>query len=155
MMSSVSWVRVFVALVCAAFIALIVLAAMVWVLAVVAVFAGFIWVDMVLVPRTARRFGVPRLILDALVVVALIGGGYWVGGATGMAVAGALWLGGIAATRLGYAWLRSHTRVLVVGRPEPPPRVLELVPCPRCGVASVDSGEGCPACGAGPPALAG
>jgi hypothetical protein len=124
------------------------LAAMIWVLAGAAVLAGLLWLDMVVVPRLAYRLGVPRLVLDASLLVAVVGAGWWVAGVTAGVAAGALWLAGMTASRLGRSWLRSRVRLTVTSPSARSMPMLQLAPCRQCGVASADAGDRCPACGA-------
>jgi hypothetical protein len=140
--------QAFVALLVAAVVALILVVTAIWVFALLALLGLFVWFDLVVVPRAASRLGVHRTVLEALLGVALIGGGWWIAGATGGVVGGLLWLASVGVPRLSQSWLQSHVRMTVVGRPEPPVPMLNLVPCPECGVASADVGERCPACGA-------
>ena len=124
------------------------LAAMIWVLAGVAVLAALLWLDIVVLPRLANRLGMPRLVLDVSLLVALVGAGWWVAGATAGVAAGVLWLVGLTASRVGRSWLRSHVRMTVTGTSAAPMPMLLLAPCRQCGVASADAGDRCPACGA-------
>jgi len=147
-METVSGWRAFVLLLVAAGLGLILVLTAIWVFAVLALLGLCLWFDLVVVPRVATRLGVDRRLVEALLGVALIGGGWWFAGVTGSVIGGLLWLASVGVPRLSQSWLRSHVRMTVVGRPEPPVHMLELVPCPVCGVASADAGERCPACGA-------
>jgi hypothetical protein len=126
----------------------LILAAMIWVLAAAAVLAGLVWLDIVVLPRLAYRLGVPRLVLDVSLLVAVVGAGWWIAGVTAGVAAGALCLAGMAASRVGRSWLRSRVRLTVTSPSATPMPMLLLAPCPQCGVASADAGDRCPACGA-------
>jgi len=137
-----------VALLVLAVVAFFLVAAAIWVLAVLAVLGACAWLSLVVMPRVSARLGVHPVVLDTVLLVGLIGGGWWIAGAAGGAIGGLVWLGGVAVPRVGVKWLQSRVRVHVVGHPETRGQALLLLPCPTCGVASADAGDRCPACGA-------
>ena len=135
-----------------AFVAALLVATLVSVGAVLALCGVVIWLNWRVLPNASSRIGVPREVLDALLLVALAGGGSLLSGVTGSVVGGVIWLAGIATPRLAALWLRWRMR-RAVGAPggrtsNEPADVVVLETCPRCGLASASRSGLCPACGA-------
>jgi hypothetical protein len=81
------------------FIALV-LSAILWLAALLALVIGVAWLNLVLLPRVARRLRVPRLVLDLACLVLLGGVGWLLAAETGV-VAGAVgWLVAIGLPRV-------------------------------------------------------
>jgi hypothetical protein len=139
-------------LVVGAFIAALLVAALVSVGAVLALCGVVIWLNWRVLPGAASRLGVPRVALDALLLVGLAGGGWLLSGVTGSVVGGVIWLAGIATPRLAAMWLRWRMRRAVgaasAGTSNEPANVVVLETCPRLGLASANPSGLCPACGA-------
>ena len=92
--------RLALGLVLAALFALLVLSTILWLAALLAVVVAVAWLNLVFLPRMARRLRLPRLVLD-VVCLALLGAvGWLLGGTTGLAAGAIGWGLGVGAPRL-------------------------------------------------------
>jgi hypothetical protein len=103
--------RLGLALVVGVLFALLVLTTLLWFAALLAIVMAVAILNLVLLPRVARRLRIPRLALDLACLALLAGAGWLLAGTTGL-VAGAIgWLVGIGAPRLVAHRLRDRVQV--------------------------------------------
>jgi hypothetical protein len=135
-----------------------------WVAVAAAVAIALVAVQLVLLPRLARRLGLaPLLLVLALLPVGALLGWLAVGEATGPLAGAAAWAALVAAPRLALVqagrWFgrRAATWAAQVQTPEPAHpsgQVIETVACPRCGRFRIAPPTGaCPHCAAERPRL--
>jgi hypothetical protein len=158
------WRAIPVALIAAA--AFLVLATLLfWVAVAAAVAIGLVAFQVVLLPRLARRLGLPPLLLVlVLLPICALAGWLAVGEATGPLAGAAAWAILVAAPRLALVhagrWLgrRAVTWAAQVQTTEPPRpsgQIIETVACPRCGRFRIAPPVGaCPHCAAEQPGIA-
>jgi hypothetical protein len=145
---------------------LLVLALLLFWVAVAAVVAiGLVALQLVLLPRLARRLGMALLLIVLILLpVCALGGWLAIGEATGPLVGAAAWAVLVGAPRVALVlagrWLgrRAAGWAHQVRTTEPPPpsgQIIETVACPRCGrFRLAGPSEECPHCAAERPAIA-
>ena len=119
------------------------LAAAVWLATLVLVVGAAAWLNLVVLPRLARRLRLPRLALDVVGLAAILALGWLAGRTAGVAVAAGVWLVGVGLPR-AFGW-QLRSRLEPAGG-----HVIEGQACPRCGVIRFDSADRCPNCDALP-----
>jgi hypothetical protein len=78
----------------------LVLSAVLWLAALLALVIGVAWLNLVLLPRVARRLRVPRWVLDIACLVLLGGVGWLLGAESGLAAGAVGWLVAIGLPRV-------------------------------------------------------
>ena len=91
--------RLVVGLLLVMLLAVVVLSAILWLAALLALVIGVAWLNLVLLPRVARRLHLPRLVLDVACLVLLAGAGWLLGAENGLALGALGWLVGIGLPR--------------------------------------------------------
>jgi hypothetical protein len=81
-----------------------------WVAIALGVIAAVLWLNLVLLPRLARRLHMPGLALELICLPLLGGAGWLLGGPTWAALAALTWLAGIGLPRLAGRRLRARMR---------------------------------------------
>jgi hypothetical protein len=102
--------RAVVALLIVLGLAALLIALAVWVAIALAVVGAVLWLNLVLLPRLARRLRVPGLALQLLCLPFLGGLGWLAGGPKGAAFGALAWLAGIGVPRLAGRHLRARLR---------------------------------------------
>ena len=74
------------------------------------VVGAILWLNLVLLPRLARRLHVPGLVLELILLPLVAGPGWLIGGPTGAGLGGLAWLAGIGLPRLVGRRLRARMR---------------------------------------------
>jgi hypothetical protein len=114
--------RLALALVLGVLFVLLVLTTLVWLAALLAIVIAVVVLNLVLLPRIARRLRVRRLVLDLACLALLAGAGWLLAGTTGLVAGGIGWLLGIGVPRLVGWRLRDRVQVTATTQGE----VLEL-----------------------------
>ena len=91
------------------------IAVAVWVALALVVVGAVVWLNLVLLPRLARRLHVPGLALELSLLPVLAGPGWLIRGPTGAALGAVAWLAGIALPRLVGRRLRARIRSAASG----------------------------------------
>src|SRR5688572_16557100 len=103
--------RLALALLVGALFILLIITTLVWLAVLLAVVIAVGWLNVVLLPRVARRLRVPRPVIDVACLILLAGVGWLLGGTTGLMAGAVGWLLGVAVPRL-IGW-RMRDRVQV------------------------------------------
>jgi hypothetical protein len=112
----VTGLRALAVLLLAAAVGVALVLTLVWAAALLAVLGVVFWLNVVIIPRLARRLAMSRWVLDLVALVALCAGGYLVGAANGTTAGALVWLGGIGAPRAFGLWLRRRVRFAAAPR---------------------------------------
>jgi hypothetical protein len=89
----------------------LVLTALFWLAVIFAVLLAVLGLNLVVLPRIAHRTRIPTVVLGLIFLIALVGGGYLLGGIPGAVEGIVIWLLGVAAPRVVLWRLRQRMRL--------------------------------------------